>query len=565
MENCAGDFLIPESQEFASLLGSEKIEVTQGKIVSGTVVAINKDTVTVDVGYKSEGSIAISQFYDGEGKLQVGVGDAVEVLVLQLENELGQIVLSKEKAFQKRVWEGVENVFRNDLTVSGKVVQKVKGGLQVDIGIPAFLPGSQIDERPHKNLDKFIGQVFEFRVLKMTRDKGNIVLSRRALLVAEKDNLRQETLKVLDEGIVLEGIVKNITDYGAFVDLGGIDGLLHITDICWGRINHPGDKISVGETVKVVVLKFDKDKERVSLGMKQLTPEPWLTVGDRYPVGAVIAGKVMNLTDYGAFLELEEGVEGLIHISEMSWSKKSKHPGKLLKEGEEVKAIVLGVDGEEKRIRLGLKQLTPNPWDELEANYSVGSAITGPVKTIADFGIFIEVTKVIDGLVHISDISWSKQPRDVNELQAQFQKGQEITAVLIGIDRENERLSLSIKALEEDPWVKLSKQYPVGSVLKAKIASIAEFGLFVEIAEGIDGLVHSSQVELKDGQTLQSTYADRIGEEVEVKVKAVDPSQRRFSLTFDLESDVAAEGAAAEEEQGAVTFGDLIRKQISKQ
>lgn len=565
MENCAGDFLIPESQEFASLLGSEKIEVTQGKIVSGTVVAINKDTVTVDVGYKSEGSIAISQFYDGEGKLQVGVGDAVEVLVLQLENELGQIVLSKEKAFQKRVWEGVENVFRNDLTVSGKVVQKVKGGLQVDIGIPAFLPGSQIDERPHKNLDKFIGQVFEFRVLKMTRDKGNIVLSRRALLVAEKDNLRQETLKVLDEGIVLEGIVKNITDYGAFVDLGGIDGLLHITDICWGRINHPGDKISVGETVKVVVLKFDKDKERVSLGMKQLTPEPWLTVGDRYPVGAVIAGKVMNLTDYGAFLELEEGVEGLIHISEMSWSKKSKHPGKLLKEGEEVKAIVLGVDGEEKRIRLGLKQLTPNPWDELEANYSVGSAITGPVKTIADFGIFIEVTKVIDGLVHISDISWSKQPRDVNELQAQFQKGQEITAVLIGIDRENERLSLSIKALEEDPWVKLSKQYPVGSVLKAKIASIAEFGLFVEIAEGIDGLVHSSQVELKDGQTLQSAYADRIGEEVEVKVKAVDPSQRRFSLTFDLESDVAAEGAAAEEEQGAVTFGDLIRKQISKQ
>lgn len=565
MENCAGDFVIPESQEFASLLGSEKIEVTQGKIVSGTVVAINKDTVTVDVGYKSEGSIAISQFYDGEGKLQIGVGDAVEVLVLQLENELGQIVLSKEKAFQKRVWEGVENVFRNDLTVSGKVVQKVKGGLQVDIGIPAFLPGSQIDERPHKNLDKFIGQVFEFRVLKMTRDKGNIVLSRRALLVAEKDNLRQETLKVLDEGIVLEGIVKNITDYGAFVDLGGIDGLLHITDICWGRINHPADKISVGETVKVVVLKFDKDKERVSLGMKQLTPEPWLTVGDRYPVGAVIAGKVMNLTDYGAFLELEEGVEGLIHISEMSWSKKSKHPGKLLKEGEEVKAIVLGVDGEEKRIRLGLKQLTPNPWDELEANYSVGSTITGPVKTIADFGIFIEVTKVIDGLVHISDISWTKQPRDVNELQAQFQKGQEITAVLIGIDRENERLSLSIKALEEDPWVKLSKEYPVGSILKAKIASIAEFGLFVEIAEGIDGLVHSSQVDLKDGQTLQSAYSDRIGEEVEVKVKAVDPSQRRFSLTFDLDSDVSSEGAAPEEEQGAVTFGDLIRKQISKQ
>ncbi|MBX7138170.1 MAG: 30S ribosomal protein S1 [Oligoflexia bacterium] len=517
------------ASEFEKLL-KERFEKTRpGKIVTGTIVSINKEVVTVDIGFKSDGVVPTSQFVGADGAMTYKIGEKVDVYIVSLENESGQLVLSKERADQKRVWDLVEDAFKKGTTISGKVVQKVKGGLQVDIGIPAFLPGSQVDIRPHRNLDKFIDQLFEFKVLKITRDKGNIVLSRRAVLMSERDSLRFETLKVLNEGVVMEGVVKNVTDYGAFIDLGGIDGLLHITDISWGRVNHPSEKLSVGQTVPVVVLKYDAEKERVSLGMKQLKDDPWLKVHEKYPQGGKVKGKVISLTDFGAFVELEEGVEGLVHVSEMSWTKKVRNPSKLLNEGDEVEAVILGIDTEQQRISLGLKQLMPNPWLMLSDRFPVGSRVKGKVRSITDFGIFVGIDDGIDGLVHVSDFSWTKRITDPKEIQELYKKGDEVEAVVLEIDPENERLSLGVKQLGEDPWETIAQRYPVGAKIKGRVKSIKEFGVFVEIEEGIEGLIHNSQLGLDKGADASEAFP--IDSPVEAEVTNVDREERRISLS----------------------------------
>lgn len=539
---------------------AEQEELAPGKIVKGTIVAVDKDYVTLDINFKSFGIVPVSQFIDSDGQLDAEIGRDVDVLIAALENENNQVVLSREKAVQKQVWEKVENIFEEEGTIWGKVIQKVKGGLHVDIGIPAFLPGSQIDIRPHRNLDKFLGEKFEFKILKLTKDKGNIVLSRRALLMSERNQLREETLKVLSEGVVMEGTVKNITDYGAFIDLGGIDGLLHITDISWGRINHPSEKLSVGQTVHVAVLKFDEEKERVSLGMKQLTEDPWLTVNERYPVGGTVTGKVTNITDYGAFVELEEGVEGLVHVSEMSWTKKVRNPSKIYSESETVEAVILGIDSEQQRINLGVKQLQPNPWETLHQQHPIGSKVSGKVRSVMDFGIFIGVEEGIDGLVHVSDFSWTKKIKDPQEIQELFKKGDEVEAIVLDIDVPNERLSLGVKQLQSDPWDTISQRYPVGSRVKGEVTSVADFGVFVKIEEGIEGLIHNSQLDINKDQDPSEVY--NLGEAIECEVINIDREERRISLSVRAIKKREEKEAMAEftEESSPVTFGDLLRQ-----
>jgi small subunit ribosomal protein S1 len=552
------------ASEFEALFRDRVDNIRPGKIVPGVVTGVGREMVSVDIGFKSEGVVPTEQFVNAEGKIGVKVGDAVDVLIVALENDMGQVLLSKEKADQKRVWESVESAYKASTKISGKVTQKVKGGLQVDIGIPAFLPGSQIDIRPHRNLDKFLGQEFEYKVLKITRDKGNIVLSRRAVLLSERDELRTATLKVLQEGVVMEGVVKNVTDYGAFIDLGGIDGLLQITDISWGRINHPSEKLSVGQTVPVVVLKYDQEKERVSLGMKQLTQDPWLTAHERFPIGGRIKGRVKSVTDYGAFVELEEGVEGLIHVSEMSWTKKVRHPSKIVNEGDTVEAVILGIDSEQQRISLGLKQLMQNPWDDLQRLHPVGSRVKGKVRSITEFGIFVGVEDGIDGLVHISDFSWTKRVKDPKEIQDMFKKGDEVEAIVLDIDASNERLSLGIKQLTEDPWVWIAQRHPVGTKKKGRVTAITEFGVFVEIEEGVEGLIHNSQLGLEQGQDVGQVYP--VGSEIEAEVTNVDTQERRISLSARSVKERARKdydsSYMGEEEGARVTFGDLIREQM---
>ncbi len=515
--------------EFEKLLVNNLEAYKPGKVVAGTVVAFNREVVTVDIGFKSDGIVPTSQFQNSDGQIAVKIGDKVDVYIMILENEEGQLVLSKEKAEQKRVWDMVESTFKNGTTLAGKVVSKVKGGLQVDIGIPAFLPGSQVDIRPHRNLDKFIDQVYDYKVLKITRDKGNIVLSRRAVLLSERDSLRSETLKVLAEGVVMEGVVKNLTDYGAFIDLGGLDGLLHITDISWGRVNHPSERLSVGQTVPVVVLKYDEEKERVSLGMKQLKEDPWLKVHERYPVGGKISGKVVSVTDFGAFVELEEGVEGLVHVSEMTWNKKLKSPGKVVAVGDTVEAVILGLDNEQQRLTLGMKQLLPNPWEILLSKHPKGSKVTGKIRSITDFGIFVGIEDGIDGLVHVSDFSWTKKIKDPKEIHDMFKKGDDVEAMVLDVDVDNERLSLGVKQLSEDPWDKIAQRYPVGVKVKGTVRSVADFGLFVEIEDGIEGLIHNTQLGIDKGQNPGDIYP--VGSPVEAEVTAVDLQERRISLS----------------------------------
>lgn len=552
------------TSEFEKLLAENFDSVKPGKVVTGTVVAIGKEVVTVDIGFKSDGVVPSSQFAGPDGGLKVKVGDKVDVYILQLESENGQVVLSHERAEQMRIWKHVEDVFASDGMLTGRVVQKVKGGLQVDIGIPAFLPGSQIDIRPHRNLDKFIDEVFEFKVLKITKDKGNIVLSRRAVLMSERDQLRSETLQVLAEGVVMEGVVKNITDYGAFIDLGGIDGLLHITDISWGRVNHPADRLSVGEKVPVVVLKYDRESERVSLGMKQLKEDPWLNVSERYPVGKKVAAKIIGIVDYGVFAELEEGVEGLIHISDLSWTKKPKHPSKVVNEGDAVEVQILGVDFNDRRVSLGLKQLLPNPWEELATAHPVGSTVKGKVRSITDFGIFIGVADGIDGLVHVSDFSWTKRYKDTKEIQEIFSKGQEVEAVVLDIDVSNERLSLGVKQLTEDPWERIALRYPVGARVKGAVTSVTDFGVFVQIEEGIEGLIHNSQLGLDKDQDSHVVY--QAGAEIESEVTNIDREERRISLSVSAikrREEKPDMSEFTDDAGSAVTFGDLLRQKLN--
>jgi small subunit ribosomal protein S1 len=554
------------ASEFEALLRERVDNKRTGTIVPGVVTHVGKEVVSVDIGFKSEGVVPTEQFPHVDGKIQVKVGDPVDVFIIALENEMGQVLLSKEKADQKRVWEQIENTFKTDGRIKGRVVQKVKGGLHVDVGIPAFLPGSQIDIRPHRNLDKFIGQEYEFKVLKITRDKGNIVLSRRSVLLGERDELRAATLKVLQEGVVMEGVVKNVTDYGAFIDLGGIDGLLHITDISWGRINHPSEKLSVGQTVPVVVLKYDQEKERVSLGMKQLTPDPWITAHERFPIGGRVKGRVKSVTDYGAFVELEEGVEGLIHVSEMSWTKKVRHPSKIVTEGEQVEAVILGIDSEQQRISLGLKQLLPNPWEDLQRIHPIGSRVQGKVRSITEFGIFVGIEEGIDGLVHISDFSWTKRIKDPKEIQELFKKGDDVEAVVLDIDVSNERLSLGIKQLSQDPWDTIAQRHPVGTKINGTVTAITEFGVFVEVENGVEGLIHNSQLGVEKGVEVAQAFP--VGSQVEAEVTNVDTQERRISLCARSIKERARKDSSydaqymGDEEGTRVTFGDLIREQL---
>jgi small subunit ribosomal protein S1 len=509
-------------QSFESMFEDSMQELNVGDVVLGTVVQVTDDHVVVDVGYKSEGVIPLAEFKDEEGKIDVKVGDEVDVLFERRENDSGQIGLSKEKADRQKIWGSLEE----GAVVEGRIVGRIKGGLTVDIGINAFLPGSQVDLRPVRNLEKLLGATFDFKIIKLNKRRGNIVLSRRVLLEEQRENMRSDTLETLTEGQVVEGIVKNLTDYGSFIDLGGIDGLLHITDMSWGRVNHPSDVLSVGEKINVKILKYDRERERVSLGLKQITPDPWLEVESTYPVGARVQGKVVSLTDYGAFIELEDGVEGLIHVSEMSWTKRIKHPNKLLTVGDEVETLVLALDIPNRRISLGLKQIEPNPWEVIGEKFPVGTIIEGQVKNITDFGVFVGVDEGIDGLVHISDISWTKRVKHPSEI---FKKGDTVKAVVLNIDRENERFSLGLKQLTPDPWEAIPVKYAPGTIVRGKATSVTDFGVFLEIEEGIEGLIHVSELSQEKVESPKD-FAN-VGDEFEAVVLNVDTVDRKIALS----------------------------------
>lgn len=498
----------------------------EGEVIKGTIIRIQDGEVLVDVGYKSEGTIALSEF-GSKANIRVQVGDEIEVFLERKEDNDGLIVLSKEKANKIKIWEEINRAHEEDRAIDGRVTKKIKGGLTVDVGIPAFLPGSQVDLRPVKNLDSLVGQIIQVKVIKLNAKRGNIVLSRRILLEKEREAKKEETLKSLKEGQIMPGIVKNITEYGAFVDLGGMDGLLHVTDMSWGRIRHPSEMFVIGDKVEVVILKFDPVNEKVSLGLKQKTPNPWEDVPERYPVQSRVRGKVVNLVDYGAFVELEEGVEGLIHVSEMSWTRKIRHPSKILAIGDIVDVVVLDVDKEKKRISLGIKQMEPNPWEQIEQKYKVGDKVKGKVRNLTDFGAFIELDEGVDGLVHISDLSWTQRVKHPSEL---LRKGEVIETVILNIDSKSEKLSLGVKQLEADPWGEIPQKYPVGSDVRRKITRLTDYGAFVELEEGIEGLIHSSELDAKKRATPQELLS--VGTEVDIKVIRIDPHTRKIGLSI---------------------------------
>lgn len=557
-----GGFLrnVIEKEDFSKAIAESFNVLQEGEIVKGQVIKITPEYVIVDVGYKSEGQIPISEFMNEQGELTVKVGDKTDVFLERWEDEEGTVILSKEKANQARVWEIVSQAYESDGYVEGVIKSRVKGGFSVDIGTLAFLPGSQVDLHPVKNLDKMIGKTYKFKVLKYNRRRGNIVLSRRAILEKEREVLRKATLSKIEVGQIVEGIVKNITDYGVFIDLGGLDGLLHITDISWGRVNDPSEMFKIGEKIKVKILSFDREAERVSLGFKQLKPDPWDTVKDKYPINSRVKGKVISLTNYGAFVEIEEGVEGLIHVSEMSWTKKVKHPSQIVSIGDIIEAQVLEVDVERRRISLGLKHLEPNPWAILEEKYPVGTILEGRVKNLTDFGLFIGIEEGIDGLVHISDISWSQRIKHPGEL---YKKGDLVKAVVLNIDKEQERFTLGIKQLEPDPWENIHKRYRRGQVVSGIVTSVTNFGIFLELEKGIEGLIHVSEVELKKGEEL-SAFA-KVGDRLSAVITNIDKKERKVGLSI-REYKKQQERAEIEEylsKQGSMntTIGDLLKNE----
>ena len=515
-----------DAQQMSELYEESLRRVQEGEVVKGRIVSVTKDFVMVDIGYKSEGQIPISEFTSPEGEVAAEVGDQVEALLESREDEEGPLMLSKNKASRIKVWEEISYAYHNEGVVEGTIVAKVKGGLSVDLGgILAFLPGSQVDLVPVRHTDHLIGQNFTFNVLKFNRKRRNVVLSRRTLLEKAKEEAKASLLATLEEDKVVDGIVKNITDYGVFVDLGGLDGLLHITDLSYGRIRHPADLFKVGDSITVKVLSFDREKERISLGLKQLTPDPWTMVQEKYPLGTRVTGKVVSLTDYGAFVELEAGVEGLIHISELSWTRKIRHPNQVLTVDDVVEVVVLELDPQRKRISLSLKQVEPNPWEVIGEKYPVGSVIEGKIKNITDFGIFIGIDEGIDGLVHISDISWTKRFKHPSEL---YKKGQTVQAKVLYIDKENERFSLSIKELNPNPWETIEERYPVNSIVIGTITNITDFGFFVEVEEGIEGLVHISEL----SRDKQKMAALKVGDQIRAKVIHSSPQDRRIGLSI---------------------------------
>ena len=552
----------PTREDFATLLDRyDQAEVREGEVVPGRILRIEKDWVLVDIGYKSEGRIPIHEFQDAEGRLTVKEGDETSVYVESRENAEGLLELSKEKAEKLKIWDEIAAAHKRDGVVEGTILSRVKGGLTVDIGVRAFLPGSQIDLRPARDLDRYIGQKFRFKVIKFNRRRGNIVLSRRLLLEKEREEQKAKTLATLQVGQVLEGTVMNITEYGCFVDLGGIDGLLHITDMSWGRINHPSEMVRVGDRVKVKVLKYDPGSERVSLGMKQIGEDPWLRAEERYHPDDRVRGRVVSLADYGAFVELEPGVEGLIHVSEMSWTKKVKHPSKVLSVGDEVEAVVLQVDARNKRIALGLKQAEINPWQLLAEKYPVGTRVKGQVRSVTSFGVFVGIEDGIDGLVHLQDISWSRKAKNPAEM---FQKGDEVEAVVLHIDPEKERFALGIKQLQEDPWERVHERYPIGSVVKGKVTKILDFGAIVELEDEVEGLVHITEIRPEKVESVGKVL--KVGEEVTAMVINLIPEERKLGLSIRRYQEAQESGDYAEylktQHVAPTTIGDLIREKI---
>ena len=514
----------------------------EGQIIRGRVIQVTPSEVIVDIGYKSEGVISIAEFTDYEGHVTVAVGDKIDVLLESTEDQNGYVVLSKDKAEKMRVWDDVEKAYREGTNVRGRIIDRIKGGLAVDIGVKAFLPGSLVDTKPVKNLDFLRGKEFEFKVISVDKKRGNIVLSRKAVIEVEQEAKKRETLAQLEEGRVLRGTVKNLTDYGAFVDLGGLDGLLHVTDISWGRINHPSDVLKVGDEIDVVVLKFDKESERVSLGTKQLTADPWEQVLEKYPVGSRVSGRVTNVTDYGAFVELEQGIEGLIHVSEMSWSKKMKNPSKVVSVGDSVEAIISDVNTDTRRISLSLKNTLPDPWEGVAEKYPIGTEIQGKVRNLTDFGAFVEIEEGVDGLIHVSDMSWTKRIKHPSEV---LKKGDDVRATITHIDPENRRISLSIKEFMPNEWEEFKKKHHVGSVVDGTVTRIADFGVFVNIDGMVEGLMHVSETPLARGQKPQDHYTE--GQKVRATILRIEDDEMKVGLSS---RDTETVEAAATAESG---------------
>jgi small subunit ribosomal protein S1 len=532
----------------------------EGEIRPGTVVAVNRDTIIVDIGGKSEGAIPLKEFMGPTGEVTVKPGDTVEVYVESRENDDGLVTLSKEKADKMKVWDEISNACEADELIEGTISQRVKGGLSVTIkgGVKAFLPGSQVDLRPIRNLDKLIGQTYRFKVIKFNKKRGNIVLSRRVLLERERDEMKQKTLQTLTEGMTVKGTIKNITEYGAFVDLGGIDGLLHITDMSWGRVNHPNEVFQVGDEVTVKVLKYNPETERVSLGLKQTQEDPWNHAEEAYPAGKKVRGKVMSITDYGAFVELEPGVEGLIHVSEMSWTKKVKHPSKLLELAQEVECQVLEVDARAKRISLGLKQLEPDPWMVFTDKYNPGDKIAGKVRSITDYGVFVGIEEGVDGMVHRSDLSWSVRANNPSDL---YKKGDDVEAIILSINHDEKKVSLGIKQLWDDPWPSMHTEFPMGRVFDdAPVLSVVDYGLFVKLRDGVEGFVAKEELD-EEGQKAKP------GDVLRCEVMSLDTSERRIFLTsknIGAERPAPAPRKAHQEDspKPAGTLGDLIKEKL---
>jgi len=535
----------------------------EGEVVQGRIISVDRDFVLVDIGYKSEGQIPIREFKDENGEIAAEEGDTVEVMVEFWDDEEEVVVLSKEKAATIKVWEEIKRCYDADETIAGTITNRVKGGFSVDIGVQAFLPGSQADLRPIRNLDEMVGKSFDFKILKYNRKRSNIVLSRRVLLEEEREKKRAETLATIHEGKVVDGVVKNITEYGVFVDLGGVDGLLHITDISWGRVKHPSELFSIGDEITVKILNLDLERERVSLGMKQLTPDPWESAAEKYPVGSRVNGRVVSLTDYGAFVELEEGIEGLIHVSEMSWTRKIRHPSKVVSVGETIEAVVLDIKPDARRISLGMKQVKPNPWDVISEKYPVGTTIEGKIKNITDFGIFIGIDEGIDGLVHISDISWTKRIKHPSEL---YKKGDIVQAIVLDIDKESERFSLGIKQLQSDPWETVEQRYEVGKKITGTVTNVTDFGVFVELEEGIEGLVHVSEISKEKIKTPVGMF--NVGDIITAKVMNINSDERRIGLSIkrlEIEDEQSLLNEYINNMGPATsTFGEILRENLQE-
>jgi small subunit ribosomal protein S1 len=522
--------------EFGQLLDSEESrQFAEGEVFNGKIISIGQDYVMVDIGYKQEGLVSVKEFLNFDGSLKVEEGQEIEVYLEKLESSMGNLILSKDKAEILKAWDKISEACEQGTPIEGTVVSKVKGGLSVDIGVKAFLPGSQIDLRPTRFLDKYIGKKFEFKVIKFNKKRGNIVLSRRAILQEERGKMRGEILDQIQEGMIVKGVVKNITDYGAFIDLGGIDGLLHITDMSWGRVKHPSNILNLGDEIEVKILKFDQEKERVSLGLKQVQPNPWENAQNNYFVGTKVSGEIVSVKDYGVFVELADGIEGLVHVSEMSWTGKIKNPAKHFNAGETLEAVVLDVDVENKRISLGLKQLQENPWDDIIERFPLNKKVKGTIKSVVDFGVFVDLGEEVDALIHVSDISWTKKNIELNK---EFLVGNDIEAMVISVDKENQKFCLGLKQLEEDPWSKIEQRLPVGTVIETEVVRVTDFGAFVELETGIEGLVHIS--ELSDQRVENPADVVKRGDNVKTMVISLDKESKKIALSM------KAVGAAAE-------------------